>query len=158
MLGRAQRERRDAGAAPSRMTTALDHAACVDAWLVRAAHDQPAPLLLEAFERAFSLVWRRAERTLGDVTLVAIADRVLYTAVERYPFLAPIEIHEAGLRCAALTSRVDGLAQADLLAALRFAMLEFLSVLGNLTAEILTPALHAALLSAADGGRQDPKP
>ncbi len=54
----------------------------------------------------------------------------------------------------------------QLRAAVRFVLVEFLSVLGVLTAEILTPALHAELArladkparAAADAGGQTQQP
>src|SRR5687767_6569125 len=126
-----------------------DHGACVDAWLERVMQDLPINGPLPMFERGFGALWRRAHRTLGDVTLTAIVDRVLYTAAERYPELSSIEIDAGGIRCQELHKRAASLDHMQLAEGLRFVLVEFLAVLGNLTAEILTPALHSELAKVA---------
>lgn len=130
-----------------------DHSACVHAWLERATSGLPVRQLPLAFEQALNAVWRRAEPILGDVTLTAIADRVFYTAVERFPFLQSIDVSSGGVRCAALAARPEA-GDSDLLVpGLRFLLVEFLTVLGNLTADILTPALHSELSKKAPAER-----
>lgn len=112
--------------------------------------DEPsADGILDVFEQGFGVLWWRAHRPLGDVTLVAIVDRVLFTGVERFPFLAALYIATDGIRWDALRKRMDELNPRELAAGLRFVMVELLTVLGNLTAEILTPALHSELSSLA---------
>ena len=70
------------------MVDASEHGACVDAWLQGAVNRLPSNRLLRVFDRGFAALWDRAHQTLGDVTLMAIADRVLYVAAEQYPFLS----------------------------------------------------------------------
>lgn len=121
------------------------HAAWVDAWLERTlvSRDVPATKLVSLFERAMGALWRRSQSTLGEITVAAIVDRVLYNAMEKYPALSTLKIE--GTRVS-----FDGLRQGDRIAldvrdAMRFVLVEFLTVLGNLTDEILTPGLHAEL-------------
>jgi hypothetical protein len=136
-----------------------DHAACVDAWLEGACKGAPPAQLVTLFERALAALWRRAEVTLGEVTLTAIVDRVLYTASETHPFLSTLKIEKAGISFDVF--REQGAQQANLGGAVRLVLVEFLTVLGHLTDEILTPALHAelskvALLGpSATGGNDD---
>jgi hypothetical protein len=52
--------------------------------------------------------------------------------------------------CCALLSAQAALPAAQHVVATRFVMVEFLTVLGKLTAQILTPALHAELARDAD--------
>lgn len=128
-----------------------DHDECVDAWMERAAKGEPPERLLRAFEEAFAAMWHRAHVTLGDVTLTAIVDRVLRAASERYPIVAAIQVDETGLRCDDLRQRAPSPECKELQQAVRFVLTEFLTVLGNLTDEILTPALHEELSGAAPG-------
>jgi len=125
-----------------------DHRACVDAWMERVAKDPP-DQVFGAFEIAFAAMWRRARVTLGDVTITAILDRVLYTAAERFPLLSSLEMDATGLRSDKFRQGAGGLQRDQLGEGIRFILVEFLKVLGNLTAEVLTPALHSELAKVA---------
>jgi len=89
--------------------------------------------------------------TLGEVTLTAIVDRVLYTASEKYSFLSALKID--GTRICFDDFRRQGAVQhgRHLHEVVRFVLVELLTVLGNLTDEILTSALHAELSKVAPG-------
>jgi hypothetical protein len=123
------------------------HAACVDAWMTRVGRDAPPPQLLRAFEQAFAALWKRALPTLGEVTLSAIVDRVLTGAAETFPPFATLDVDASGLRLEELKGREDGMERERLAAGLRSILVEFLTVVGYLTAELLTPSLHAELSS-----------
>lgn len=128
-------------------TDSNDHVACVTAWMERNAKDLTTVQLLQLFEQALDALWRRAQRTLGDVTLMAIVDRVLHSAVEKAPPLSALKIEPSGVRCEELHKQADGLSRDELEQGVRFVLVELLTVLGSLTAEILTPALHSELVS-----------
>ena len=123
---------------------ASEHARVVRAWMERTA-GLSTEALIRTFEAGFAALWHRADRTLGDVTLAAIMDRVLVTAGERYPLLVALEIGPTGILWDALRERADDVHRDQLSDGLCFVMVEFLTVLCNLTAEILTSALHAEL-------------
>jgi hypothetical protein len=143
------------------MVDATTHGAVVDAWMARRVVGAPPHRQVAAFEGAFAALWRRAHRTLGDVTLTAIADRALREATARHPALATLQLGDGGLRCDGLRAEVarssDGVALAP---ALRCVLVELLTILGKLTAEILSPALHAELvrLSRSTDDPQDDRP
>jgi hypothetical protein len=124
------------------------HDARVDAWMA-SARKEPPERLFQAFERAFGAMWRRAYLTLGDVTLIAIVDRVLYTATERFPLFSSLEVNAQGLESEKFRATVDASSRDELAEGIRFVLVEFLTVLGNLTGEVLTPALHAELAKVA---------
>jgi hypothetical protein len=126
-----------------------DHNACVNAWMERTAKGIPSELLVQAFEEAFAALWRRAHQTLGDVTLTAIVDRVLYSGVGRFPILSELKVETTGLRCEGLRENARGALASELEEAIQFVLVEFLTVLGDLTAHILTLALHAELSRVA---------
>jgi hypothetical protein len=137
---------RDEVGAKGRSMTAghSEHKVAVAAWLQRAARGSRVEII-EAFEHAFTALWRRSLLTLGGVTLTAIVERVLYSASEQYPALAGIVVGESAIRWDGLRSAAAGLHEDQARAALQFVLVEFLTVQGNLTAEILTPALHDEL-------------
>ncbi len=127
------------------MPEEVSHVACVDAWMARAAKGLPPKLLLRLFEQALGALHRRTRVALGDVTLTAILDRVLYNAAEKFPLLSTIKVEATGVRYDDLRERVGGLSGSDLAEGMRFVLVEFLMILGNLTSDILTPALHSEL-------------
>jgi hypothetical protein len=132
------------------MSDEHDDDACVDAWRASLGEDVVAAALIRAFERAFRAVWRRAQLTLGDVTLVAIGDRVLHDAAEQHPILRDVRIESDGISCDELQRRAASLEMPELERAVRSVLGQFLAVLGRLTAGVLTPPLHAALLDDRD--------
>lgn len=122
-----------------------EHGGCVDAWFERAAKGVPVEQLIVEFEAAFTALWRRAHQTLGDVTLAAIIDRVLYVAAEQHPVMAALELDVTGVRWDAFRQRAASLQAEQLVDGVRFVLLEFLTVLGKLTGEVLSAPLHAQL-------------
>lgn len=127
-----------------------EHAACVDAWLERSARGLAPEILLGLLEAALGALWARTTTTLGDVTLTAIAERVLYSASEKFPLLSSLEVAvPGGIQCRGLRAQIGSVRAAELLEGIRFVLVELLTVLGNLTAEILTSELHAELGAVA---------
>ena len=139
------------------MALDADHGAQVSAWLERVGEDLTPDHFLDVFESGFGALWTRSHRTLGAVTIAAIVDRVLYTSAERFPILASLELDAAGLTTRKLREGGD-LTSDQLSRAICFLMVEFLTVLGNLTGDILTPALHAELAAVATTGRRAEEP
>lgn len=139
------------------MADESDHSARVDVWMERATKGLPPEQLVVVFQRGFAAMWRRAHTTLGDVTLTAIVDRVLYSAAEQFSALSALTVDATGLQCTALRERSESLQDEHLEDGLRFILVEFLTVLGNLTDEILTPALHSELskIEREEKGRSD---
>jgi hypothetical protein len=127
------------------------HEARVAAWFERVARGLPAEQLVTAFEAAFTALWRRAHQTLGDVTLSAITDRVLYIAAEKHPVTSALVLDVTGVRWDAFRERASALPAERLVLAVRFVLLEFLTVLGKLTGEVLSAPLHAELEALASG-------
>jgi len=113
--------------------------------MARGVRNLPPERMVQAFEQGFGALWRRARKTLGDVTLTAIVDRVLHNAIEKYPILAGLRLEPTGLQWQGSRNGVASTQRDDIEIGVRFILLEFLTVLGNLTANILTPSLHAEL-------------
>jgi hypothetical protein len=134
------------------------HAAVVDAWIKRSIGSgspgepgefRSSPEIVGMFGAALEGLWSRAVTALGTVTLTAIAERVLTTAAGRYPFLSVIDAHPNGdtrWRQQA-RDRLGLIASPQLLEGARFGLIELLTVIGRLTAEILSEELHEVLLA-----------
>lgn len=126
-----------------------EHAGCVDAWFERGAKGLPGEQLAAAFEAAFTALWGRAHQTLGDVTLGAIVDRVLYVAAEQHPVTSGLVLDLTGVRFDAFRQQAASLPVGPLAEGVRFVLVEFLTVLGKLTGEVLSAPLHAELAALA---------
>jgi hypothetical protein len=138
---------------------AHEHSNQVAAWLVQAAKGLSSEQSLQLFELAMAALWNRALLTLGDVTLAAILDRVLYNASERFAPFELLKIEANGLNFRELRAQSSVVDQRELQEAIRFVIVEFLVVIGNLTAEILTPTLHSELVKVTldSAGSGNPK-
>jgi hypothetical protein len=135
------------------MAEPIDHDAFVAAWLERTAVGRSPHQLLELLERALNALCASAQKTLGEVTLTAIVDRVLHEAAERHPFLARLTFESSRVSHTELLEQTTLPPEASTRDGLQFVLAEFLTVLGNLTAEILTPAFHTALSKVADASQ-----
>jgi hypothetical protein len=122
------------------------HAAQIDAWMKRLPEHLESEQLASAFEQVFRALWRRTQVPLGYVTVSAIVDRVLHDTSKHYPVLAALKTEgESGVQFGDFQKSVtagDGQQVRD---GMRFFLLRLLTVLGNLTGQILTPALYSEL-------------
>ena len=124
-----------------------EHERCVDAWLAHSVDRSSSHELARLLFRATDALWARAVTVLGSVTLNAIVTRVLRRAETRYPFAANA-YGKSPARRVELEQAVT-IPASELIDGMRFVLVELLDVLGKLTAEILTPELHAALYEVA---------
>jgi len=122
-----------------------DHTNQVNTWMAQAANGLSSKQLLQLFEQAVGALWDRAYVTLGGITLTAIMDRVLYSAGEKFPPFESLKVEPTGIDYRKLHERREVLNERELAEGIRFVIAEFIVVIGSLTAEILTPALHAQL-------------
>jgi hypothetical protein len=99
------------------------------------------------FEQAMTALWHRTHVVLGDITVAAIVDRVLYNATEKYSVLGSVKLDASGINFEEFRQKAGSIPDRELKPAIEFVLVELLTVVGNLTAEILTPALHSELSS-----------
>jgi circadian clock protein KaiC len=124
------------------------HEVTVDRWMAQVPPHPPDDVIT-ALERSVGALWRRADATLGAASLKAVMERVLHDASMRFPVFAAVALDSAtGIRVADLRTRVKAEDAQQLYEGTRYVLIQFLTVVGNLTAEILTPVLHAALTHA----------
>jgi hypothetical protein len=122
------------------------HSRYVSEWMKRFSQ-VPAEELAGFFENAMIVLWRRTYSALGDITVAAIVDRVLYNATEKYSILSSLKLGTSGVNFSEFRQKAGSINDRELKEAMQFVLVELLTVVGNLTAEILTPALHSALSS-----------
>jgi len=139
-----------------------DHSSHVNNWVGTAAKGLSSGELLQLSEMAMAALWFRAYLTLGELTVVAITDRVLAASAENFPPFQALKASPKGIDWRELHNQCEGLTERELTAGVHFLISEFIGVVGNLTAEILKPALQAELLKVrlerpASGGMQGEK-
>jgi hypothetical protein len=121
------------------------HRDVVSAWRDGKAGSLSPEALVDLYERALDALWRRAHMSLGEITLMAIVERVLHQGTEQFSHLAALKVESSGVHFAELRQAASTLDGALLDGSLAFLVTELLRVLGTLTGEILTPGLHAEL-------------
>jgi len=131
------------------------HARFVERWLEERDPTGTSPHVVELFEQAFAAIWARVQPRIGEVTLMAVADRVLFEGRERHRCVAVASVEPTGIRLAGLRACACGHVVRRV--ELSFLLVEFLRILGTLTAEVLTPALHEELSRCGAAGTKDPK-
>jgi signal transduction histidine kinase len=128
------------------------HEAVVDAWLARSVDHGSSVDLARLFQAAFSEVWTRTVAILGPLTLGVLAERVHHNTSERYSFLSDldrrwIDDDDAPAR-ERLYQRLVAVPRDTLIEGLRHALVELLTMIGALTAEVLRGELAAGLDAA----------
>jgi hypothetical protein len=121
------------------------HSETVKAWRDGWGGTLSPEALVSVYERALDALWRRAHMSLGEITLMAIVDRVLHDGTGKFPHLAALKVETSGIQFGALRLAAQGVELTLLDESLAFLVVELLRVLGTLTGEILTPGLHAEL-------------
>lgn len=121
------------------------HSDYVAFWMNQAAEGLSAEQLLQLFEQAMDALWKRAYVILGDVTLSAIMDRVLYLASEKFSPFESLKVEPTGIDFQPLRQQANVFDGREFAKSIQFVIVEFLAVIGNLTGEILTPALRSEL-------------
>lgn len=121
------------------------HRETVKAWRDGWGETMSPEALVSIYERTLDALWRRAHMSLGEITLMAIVDRVLHDGTGKFPHLAALKVETSGVQFGALRLAAQGVDPVLLDESLAFLVVELLRVFGTLTGEILTPGLHAEL-------------
>lgn len=137
-----------------------DHAEYVAAWMERAAKDASVTSLLLMFEGAWSSLCRRAESAVGQVVLESISELVLSKSVEQHRFLSPLKLEGNGVSSKLISKSAGAMEKRELQEGLCFMLAELLTVIGDLTDQVLTPGLYDELSRITLGSttQSDPLP
>lgn len=131
-----------------------DHQAHVAQWINRTAADLSREQLLVLLENAMNALWLRSEAMLGEATLTAIMKRILYYTTQKYPFFEEIQVQSDGIDCRQIGVKEPD-SDRELQEGIEFMLVEFLTVIGNLTAEVISSALHADLSAVSSCSDKD---
>jgi hypothetical protein len=123
------------------------HSAAVMAWEKNFKSNYSIEQRIHLLGLAINAIEKRASTTLSRVTLLVIVDRVLHQSREKHPILSCVSVESNSLKFKNEPTSNDD--SKELLDALRFLLIELLSVLGRVTADILTIPLHNELLKVS---------
>lgn len=103
--------------------------------------------LVELYAYALERIEKRALKTLSAITLMVVFDRIIHQNKTAFPALAEIKNNENSTKFYLYSIPSKNFQAEQIAPALRCMLIEILNVLGRITANILTDALHSELQS-----------
>ena len=122
------------------------HRALVKLWEEKNTNVLNDEQLLQVYGSAFQAIEKCCSATLSRVTINVVIDRVLHLGSEKFPILSLVEIDHSGLCLKGLTQNIKNYKTEELKKALTYLIVEFLTVIGNITSDVLTASLHKELM------------
>jgi signal transduction histidine kinase len=123
----------------------------IDAWLEQAAKGLPSEGLASLFGDTLKTLSKRASLTLNKNTLMAIFKRVFYRCAEKYPVLSGLKVESSGIPSDQFSIQFSQVDPVELKEAFGFLITELITILSNLTADILPTSLEELKSSAELG-------
>ncbi|MBC7537895.1 MAG: HAMP domain-containing histidine kinase [Bacteriovorax sp.] len=114
----------------------------IDAWLEQAARGLPSEGLACLFGDTLKNLSKRASLTLNKNTLMAIFKRVIYRCGEKYPVLSGLKVESFGIPSDQFSIQFSQVDPSELKEAFGFLITELITILSNLTADILPASLE----------------
>lgn len=102
--------------------------------------------LIQLYGSAFGAIERRCLATLSSVTINVVIDRVLHLGSKKYSFFSLVTIEPSGLSLKGLMQKNENYKTEELRDGLTYLLLEFLTVIGNITSDVLNESLHKELM------------
>lgn len=133
-------------ATESRMGVHRTHEKQVLAWEEMNTQGLRPEQIAQLFGSAIHAIEQRSLLTLSSVTVQIVADRVLHESREKFPILSLVQTESGGLNFNSLIQTCERSTVTEVGDALRYLLVELLSVIGNITADVLTAPLHKELM------------
>lgn len=121
------------------------HRRHVEVWLERAEKGLANEQLVDLLEQALERLSAAALESASEVTIAAVLDRSIVETGDLHRWLPPIAVAGASADFSAFRAAAPGLKRESVLHVSAFLLSDFLAILGNLTAEVLTRGLHHEL-------------
>lgn len=123
----------------------LNHSGNVHAWLASAQKGLSSQDLIDLFGLGLDSVWTSAEKIISDVTLIAVFDRVAAYGQALYPWVPMIPLKANRPDLASMRAAAASIDRKETLMLIQILLTEYVSILGAMTGETLTPRMHRAL-------------
>lgn len=101
---------------------------------------------IHVFGNALQKIEHRCLVTLSSVTVHVVLDRIIHGGIEKYPILKDVTIEVDGLNFKNIFQKKDHYEIKEINNAFRYLLIEFLTVIGSITSEVLTAPLHKELM------------
>ncbi len=121
------------------------HAIQVDAWIEKSVNGLSQAAQAQIFKDAVEVIEKRILATLSAITWNAILDRALIRSAQSFPLLSGIKIQLGGISIDGLLLNLQDQKANQVIEAFRFLLIEILTIVGNLTAGVLTEPLYREL-------------
>lgn len=122
------------------------HKELVNLWEEKNTKDLRDEQLTQVYGSAFQAIERCCLATLSRVTINVVIDRVLHLGSEKFPILSLVEIDLSGFSLKGLIQNIKNYKTEEIKEAFSYLLVEFLTVIGNITSDVLTASLHKALM------------
>lgn len=122
------------------------HQELIILWEKQNTKDLSNEQLVQLYGSAFGAIERRCLATLSSVTINVVIDRVLNLGSIKYPFFSLLTIEPSGLSLKGLSQKNNNYTTEELKDGLSYLLVEFLTVIGNITSDVLSESLHKELM------------
>lgn len=122
------------------------HKDLVNLWEEENIKGLRAEQIIKIFECAILAVERRCLDTLSSITVQVVLDRILHKGFEKFPILSTVTVGPTGLNLSSLNHKSENYNTEEIIEALRYLLVGFLTIIGNITSEVLTSPLHKELM------------
>lgn len=122
------------------------HANQVNEWDAKICAGLDLKSFVRTYECAIQAVENRSLITLSSVTLKVVVDRALNESIEKFALLSWATVEPERIDLSRLLEKCESYDPTEIRKALRFLLIKILNVLGNITADVLSPALHSELM------------
>lgn len=122
------------------------HQELVRLWEDKNINNLSTDQIIQVYGCALLAIEQRCLATLSSVTIHVVLDRIIYQGLERFPFFKEISLEPTGLSLNNFIQKKELYDLKDINTAFRYLVVELLTVIGNITSEVLTVALHRELM------------
>jgi len=130
-----------------------EHAKKVDEWISKSVVGLEQVDQARVFASAILAIENRILLTLSSITWKAILERALSQSIEQHPLLSGIKVEAHGLSIAELLPTLQSEQTNQVIESFRFFIIELMTIVGNLTAEVLSEPLYRVLSEVVADGK-----
>lgn len=130
-----------------------EHAKKVDEWISKSVVGLEQVDQARVFASAILAIENRILLTLSSITWKAILERALSQSIEQHPLLSGIKVEAHGLSIAGLLPTLQSEQTNQVIESFRFFIIELMTIVGNLTAEVLSEPLYRVLSEVVADGK-----